>query len=149
MAEGNGVVVDHGRWKWSEMWKKEDWWAIWIGFFILVVGMFVYFPHSGEMKEIINKADVKYGQAAQRTSAMKTIAWYKWYDAKKKAEARKIPAGKWLASFTHKTHSWSDNPLDAFFMSKAKAAAKADKAKAKYAKKKAEEETMFAAAPCI
>ena len=36
MAEGNGVVVDQGKWEWSEMWKKEDWWAIWLGFFILL-----------------------------------------------------------------------------------------------------------------
>ncbi|MCP4718705.1 MAG: putative sulfate exporter family transporter [Desulfobacteraceae bacterium] len=146
MAEGSGVVVDQGRWEWSEMWKKEDWWAIWIGFFILAAAMFIYFPHAGEMKEIINKAEVKYGQDAQRTSTIKTIAWYKLSDAKKKAEARKISAGKWLASFTHKTHKWSDNPLDAFFMGKEKADAKADKAKAKYADKKVNEDMAFATA---
>ena len=146
MAESSGIVVDQGRWEWSEMWKKEDWWAIWIGFFILIAAIFVYFPHAGEMKEVINKAEAKYGQAAQRTSAIKTIAWHKLSDAKKKAEARKISVGKWLASFTHKTHGWKDNPMDAFFMSKEKAAAKADKAKAKYAKKKASEDLAFAAA---
>jgi len=142
----DGIVADQGKWEWSEMWKKEDWWAIWIGFLILVAGMFVYFPHSGDMKDIIDKAQAKYGEAAQRTSAIKTIAWYKLSDGKKKAEARKISAGKWLASFTHKTHKWSSNPLDAFFMSKAKADAKAQKAKAKYAKKKAAEGAAFSAA---
>ena len=146
MAEDSGIVVDHGKWEWSEMWKKEDWWSIWVGFFILIAAMLIYFPHAGEMKDIINKADAKYGQAAQRTHAIKTIAWYKLSDARKKAEARKIPAGKWLEGFTHKTHKWSSNPLDAFFMTKAKADAKADKAKAKYAKAKAAEEATFAAA---
>jgi len=146
MAEGNGIVVDQGRWEWSEMWKKEDWWAIWIGFFLLIAAMVIYFPHSGEMKEIINKAEAKYGQDAQRTTAIKTIAWHKLSDAKKKAEARKISAGKWLASFTHKTHKWTDNPLDAFFMSQEKADAKADKAKVKYARKKSVEDSAFAMA---
>ena len=146
MAEGNGIVVDQGKWEWSEMWKKEDWWAIWIGFFLLIAAMFVYFPHSGEMKEMINKAEATYGEAADRTTAIKTIAWYKLSDGKKKAEARKISAGKWLANFTHKTHSWKNNPLDAFFMNKEKAAAKAEKAKAKYAKKKAVEDQAYAAA---
>ncbi len=146
MAEGNGIVVDQGKWEWSEMWKKEDWWAIWIGFFLLIAAMVIYFPHSGEMKEIINKAEAKYGQDAQRTSAIKTIAWHKLSDAKKKAEARKISAGKWLASFTHKTHKWTDNPLDAFFMSQEKADAKADKAKVKYAEKKSVEDSAFAVA---
>lgn len=146
MAEDSGIVVDQGKWEWSEMWKKEDWWAIWIGFFLLIAAMFIYFPHSGEMKEIINKAEAKYGQDAQRTTAVKTIAWHKLSDAKKKAEARKISAGKWLASFTHKTHKWTDNPLDAFFMSKEKADAKADKAKVKYAQKKSVEDSTFALA---
>ncbi|RLC24697.1 MAG: putative sulfate exporter family transporter [Deltaproteobacteria bacterium] len=146
MAEGSGIVVDQGRWEWSEMWKKEDWWAIWIGFFILVAGMLVYFPHSGDMKGIIDKAQAEYGEAAQRTSAIKTIAWYKLSDGKKKAEARKVSTGKWLASFTHKTHSWSNNPLDAFFMDKEKVQAKVDAAKVKYEKKKAVEVAAFAQA---
>lgn len=146
MAKGNDIVVDQGKWEWSEMWKKEDWWAIWIGFFLLIASMFVYFPHSGDMAEIIKKAQAKYGEEAARTSAIKTIAWYQLSDAKKKAEARKIPAGKWLANFTHKTHSWSNNPLDAFFMSKEKAAAKAARAMPAYEKKKAREVQAFAAA---
>ncbi len=146
MAEGNGIVVDQGRWEWSEMWKKEDWWAIWIGFFLLVTAMFIYFPHVGEMEQIINKAEATYGQDAQRTSAIKTIAWHKLSDAKKKAEARKISVGKWLTSFTGKTHKWKDNPMDAFFMSQEKADAKADNARAKYAEKKSAEDASFALA---
>ncbi len=144
MAESTDtIVVDVGKWEWSELWKKEDWWAIWLGFIILIAGMFIYFPHSGEMKEIITKSEAKYGEAAARTTEIKTIAWYKLTDGKNKAEARKIPAGKWLASFTHKTHSWKNNPLDAFFMSKEKADVKVAKAKEKYAAKKLIEEQTF------
>lgn len=146
MANKSDVVVDQGKWEWSEMWKKEDWWAIWIGFFILIASMFIYFPHSAKMSDIITQAQEKYGEQAGRTSAIKTIAWYKLSDAKKKAEARKIPAGKWLANLTHKTHTWSNNPLDAFFMSKEKADAKAAGAMAAYEKKKAAEARAFAAA---
>ncbi|THB78437.1 MAG: putative sulfate exporter family transporter [Desulfobacteraceae bacterium] len=146
MAQDSGIVVDQGRWEWSEMWKKEDWWAIWIGFILLIASMIIYFPHSGAMKEIINKAEAKYGEAAARTSAIKTIAWYKLSDGKKKAEARKAPFGKWLANFTSKTHKWTNNPADAFFMSDSKAAAKAEKAKLSYEKKKAVEGAAFAAA---
>ena len=54
------IVSDQGKWEWSEMWKTEDWWAIWIGFFILIAGMLVYFPHSGDMKDIIDQAQAKY-----------------------------------------------------------------------------------------
>ena len=146
MADNNGIVVDQGRWEWSEMWKKEDWWAIWIGFFLLIGAMFIYFPHSGAMTDIIKKAEAEYGEAAARTTAIKTIAWYKLSDGRKKAEARKIPFGKWLANFTHKTHNWSANPLDAFFMNDEKAKAKAEKAKVAYVRKKAAEDQAFTAA---
>lgn len=146
MSESNGIVVDQGKWEWSEMWKKEDWWAIWIGFFILIASMLIYFPHSGEMAKIINDAEVTYGEAANRTTAIKTIAWYKLSDAQKKAEARKVPFGKWLASFTHKTHSWSNNPVDAFLMGEEKTAAKVAKAKEKYETKQAIADAAYAKA---
>ena len=74
--KGSSVVVDQAKWQWAELWTKEDWWAIWLGFTILVIGMFVYFPHSGDMKAKIEKAEAKYSVAANRTSAIKTIAWY-------------------------------------------------------------------------
>ena len=148
MAENskNDVVQDAGKWEWSELWKKEDWWAIWLGFIILIAGMVIYFPSSGDMKAKIDAAQAKYGEAAQRTSAIKTIAWYKLSDGKKKAEARKIDAGKWLANFSNKTHKWSNNPLDAFFMNEEKAAAKKASAMVKYEKKKATEKASFAVA---
>jgi uncharacterized membrane protein YadS len=145
MAENsnNDIVRDVGKWEWSEMWRMEDWWAIWLGFIILIAGMIIYFPSSGDMKEKINKAEAKYGVAAERTNAIKTIAWYQLSDGKKKAEARKIDAGKWLATLSHKPHKWKNNPLDAFFMSEEKAAAKKAKAMAKYEKKKAAEKEAF------
>ena len=29
----SAVVVDRGKSSWSDLWKKEDYWAIWLGFF--------------------------------------------------------------------------------------------------------------------
>jgi len=151
MAEDNGqeIVQDVGKWEWSEMWKKEDWWAIWLGFFILIAGMVVYFPTSGAMKEQLEKADAKYGEAAARTEAFKTIAWYQLSDAKKKPKAKSSDAGKWLKSFSSKPSKWKSNPMEAFILSKEKAAARSEKGKAKYDKLKAREtealETAMAA----
>jgi hypothetical protein len=131
------VVKDVGKWEWSELWKKEDWWAIWLGFFILLAGVVLYFPQSGAMKSKLMDAEAKYSQAAQRTDQFKTIAWYQLYDAKKKVKAKDIPAGKFMSTFSKKTHGWTTNPLDAFFMSKEKADAKKAKAMVKYDKAKA------------
>ena len=48
MSEGAGsdVVRDVAKWEWSELWSKEDWWAVWLGFAILLLGMILYFPTS-------------------------------------------------------------------------------------------------------
>jgi len=37
MATDSNIVVDDGRAKWSDLWLKEDYWAIWIGFLIIIV----------------------------------------------------------------------------------------------------------------
>ena len=140
------VVKDVGRWEWSELWKKEDWWAIWLGFLILLAGIIVYFPHATNMKAKIQAAEAKYAEQAKRTDQFKTIAWYQLSDAKKKVKATGIPAGKWLKKFTSKPHKWSSNPVEAFVMGKTKADAINTKAAAKYDKAKGAEEEALAAA---
>ena len=32
MAQDSNVVIDHGKSQWSDLWKKEDFLAIWLGF---------------------------------------------------------------------------------------------------------------------
>jgi len=147
MAEGTGdVVKDVGKWEWSELWKKEDWWAVWLGFFLLIAGIIIYFPHSGDMQSKLEAAEAKYSADAQRTDKFKTIAWYQMYDAKRKVKANGIATGKWLKKFSSKPKKWSANPVDAFIMSKAKADAKNQKAMGKYEKAKSAEKAALAAA---
>ena len=112
------IVKDVGRWEWSELIKKEDWWAVWLGFFLLVAGMFIYFPHAGDMNAKLQKIEAEHMQQANRTEAFKTIAWYKMYDAKKKVKVNSVPAGKWLKKFSSKPKKWKSNPLDALYRSK-------------------------------
>jgi uncharacterized membrane protein YadS len=151
MAEssGNQIVEDVGKWEWSELWKKEDWWAVWLGFFILLAGMIIYFPSAGAMKSKIQAAEAKYLTQAERTDKFKTIAWYQMYDAKKKVKALSSPTGKWLTKFTSKPKKWSSNPVDAFVRSKEVADAKNEKAKPKYEEAKAAEKVAFARAESI
>ncbi|MDM8543214.1 putative sulfate exporter family transporter [Desulfococcaceae bacterium HSG9] len=143
MAEDVGIVKDVGKWEWSELWKKEDWWAVWLGFFLLIAGIMVYFPHTGEMQAKLQKVEAQYSEQAQRTDKLKTIAWYQLSDAKKKVQALKSSTGKWLKKFTGKPHKWTNNPFDAFFKSKEKADAQKEKAIVKYEKKHAVEKEAF------
>lgn len=148
MAEnvGSDVVEDVGKWEWAELWKKEDWWAVWLGFFILLVGIVFYFPQAGDIKAKLEKAEAKYGVQANRTAKLKTIAWYQLSDAKKKVKAKNSGFGKWIKKFSGKPGKWSTNPLDAFFLSAEKAGAKKEKALAKYEKAQAKEKAAYAKA---
>ncbi len=146
MADNTEVVKDVGKWEWSELIKKEDWWAVWLGFALLIAGMILYFPHAGEMKAKLDAAHAKYGTAAQRTAKFKTIAWHQLNDAKKKVKANSIPAGKWLKSFSGKTHGWTANPVDAFVMGKEKVDAKLAKAVPKAEAAKAKEKEALSVA---
>lgn len=148
MAENQGdqVVVDVGKWEWSELLKKEDWWAVWLGFFILLMGVIIYFPHAGAMNEKLTEIESKYSQDAQKTDKFKTIGWYQLNDAKSGVKVKNIGAGKWLSKFSKKPAGWKSNPLDAFVMSNEVADAKKASAVAKYEKAKATEEQAFATA---
>ena len=46
-ASNPDVAEDVGNWEWSELLKKEDWWAVWLDFLPLIAGMLIYFPSSG------------------------------------------------------------------------------------------------------
>jgi uncharacterized membrane protein YadS len=140
------VVVDVGKWEWSELLKKEDWWAVWLGFFILLMGVVIYFPQAGEMKGKLVEIEAKYGQEAAKTDKFKTIGWYQLNDAKKGVKAKNVDAGKWLSNFSKKPRSWKSNPLDSFVMSQGAADAKKASAVAKYEPAKAAEEQALAAA---
>ena len=40
------VVIDKATSKLSDLWKKEDYWAVWLGFFMLLVGIVIYFNNA-------------------------------------------------------------------------------------------------------
>ena len=140
------IVADVGKWEWSELLKKEDWWAVWLGFALLVAGMIMYFPSAPDLKGKLDKAEAKYGQQAERTDKFKTIAWFQLSDARKKVKAKSSPAGKWLSNFSKKTRKWSANPVDAFYMSQEKADAKNAAGLPKYEKAAAAEKAAFSKA---
>ncbi len=142
-GEGSGVVNEVGKWEWSELWTKEDWWAVWLGFGILLLGIIFYFPSAEDMKVKIEAANAKYGQAAMKTDKFKTVSYYQLSDAKKKVKAKSSAIGKFMSKFSKKPRSWKTNPVDSFYMSDEKAAAKAAKAKPKYEQAKAAEKAAL------
>lgn len=45
-ASADQVVSDRGSSKLSDLWQKEDYWAIWLGIVILILGLIIYLPQK-------------------------------------------------------------------------------------------------------
>ncbi|NNG00454.1 MAG: putative sulfate exporter family transporter [Desulfobacteraceae bacterium] len=126
------VVTDKATSKLSDLWTKEDYWAIWLGFLMLIFGILIFFNNTpADMQAKIDTANQTLTAEAAK-APFKTIAWYQAVEAKQKLKATSSPIGKKIASFTSKPKGWTSNPLDAIFMGKAKADAKVQSATAKY-----------------
>lgn len=100
----------------SALWKLEDYWAIWLGFILLLVGLALFAglskPANLEARlDTINKSlDV-----AASKAPYKTIEYYKSVDEKGNLQARKEDVGKIIGQVVSKPKRWRNNPLDAFF----------------------------------
>ena len=120
-VEGN-VVIDKGQSKLSDLWLKEDYWAIWLGFILLVVGVVIFLPRQPEgMHAKIEKSNSIMQAEVERGSPFKTVAFLEAQDAKEKIKARNQGFAKKIKSYMAKPSGWKNNPLDSFVLSKDKA----------------------------
>ena len=147
MAQDSNIVVDHGKSQLSDLWKKEDYLAIWLGFIIIAVCIAAY-TTFGPKAEFADKiAAVKQTQEAELARApFKTVAWYKAQDEKGALKASSSPFGKFISHWTKKPGSWKSNPVDSFIMTEAQAAAHNEKGMPAYEEAKAKAAGALAAA---
>jgi len=122
--ENSQVVIDVAKSSIRDLWNKEDYWAIWLGFLVLIFGMIIFVPNPPEdmEKKIVNANAVM--QAEAESAPFKTIAWYQSADIKHKLKANSVGFGKTLKNYVATPHGWKTNPLDSFLMSLAAADAK-------------------------
>lgn len=130
--KNSDVVVDRGEAKWSDLWLKEDYWAIWIGFFILLVSAFMIFGARGDIEK--KMGDYNAVIAAEKAKPFKTVELIQATAAKKALTGASLPSVKALIGYTKTPGKWDTNPLASFVTP-----AKGDKAVADAAKAKAEE----------
>ncbi len=136
------IVVDRGRWEWSELYKKEDWWAIWLGMLLLAIGLLIYLPRPpADMHEKLAKAEATMAAEAAR-APFQTIEWHKANDAKSGLRARNEPYGKTISTWLSTPGKWTTNPLQSVYMSEEEAARKRERATA--AHEAAKEKTQAA-----
>ena len=154
-VEGSGTgqpEVEQGS-RWRELYKTEDYWAIWLGLAIIAAGMLFFLSSPPEgMRETIDRSNATMAKEADE-AAFRTIAWYTAGDAKKKLKGTSSDFAKLLGKFTGKPHGWKSNPAESFVVNdelaaekKAAAEKKHDAASEKADQLKAEAQTAEDAA---
>jgi len=128
-SPNSDIVFDDGRTKLSDLWKKEDYWAIWLGFAILIFGYFVFIatPSADFAKRIADADRIMAEQS--KLAPFRTIEFLNAQDAKGRLRARDSDMGKNIAWLLRNPARWTNNPIDAFYTppSRAKAANEAAK----------------------
>lgn len=127
-AEGK-IVVDHGQSRWSDLWTKEDYLAIWLGFLIIAVCLTAYFGFGpkDDFEQKINAASQIQQEEAAR-APFKTIAWYQADEASKLKASSASSFGKFVSHWTKRPGGWKTNPVDAFIRTESQAKAMNEKA---------------------
>ncbi|MDL2314119.1 YeiH family protein [Desulfovibrio sp. OttesenSCG-928-C14] len=143
------VVTDDGRSKISDLWKKEDYWAIWLGFFILILG-YIFFIAAIPDKFRTTVTDSNAIMAAESAkvgdSKFKTIEYLNAQAAKGKLSMRSNDMGKKVSWLLTRPGGWSSNPIDAFITTQEAADAANAKKAENAAKTKVAAEASLAAA---
>ncbi|MFO7595720.1 MAG: putative sulfate exporter family transporter, partial [Desulfocurvibacter africanus] len=131
------VVIDKATSSWSDLWKKEDYWAIWIAFGLLALGCLIFLNNKPEgLNEKIAQANAVMEAEAAR-APFKTLEYYAAQDIKGGLKGTNEPIAKTISKYTAKPKGWSSNPLDGLFLSQEAADAKSAKAKPAYEQAKA------------
>ena len=146
MAQNNDIVVDKGQSKWSDLWKTEDYWAIWLGFALLIAAIFIFITGAPESyKETIDKSNAIMKVEAEK-APFKTLAYIEAQNAKKAIVGTNVPIAKTIKNLIATPSKWTDNPLGAFYVSQEEADAKNAENKPKVEAAKAKMEAEYAAA---
>jgi len=102
---------------WKELFRLEDYWAIWLAFLVLLIGTVLFLSRPpAEMREKFADANRVMEMEADR-APFRTIAWYEAGNTKAGIKASSSPRAKQLAAFIGKPHGWKGNPLEALFRS--------------------------------
>jgi uncharacterized membrane protein YadS len=124
--------VERRDYGWRVWYKTEDYWAIWLGLILIVLGMLVFLPRSPEgLQQTIREANATLAEQSQ-LAPFRTIAWHEAVQAKQKLKATTGPVASFLEKLTGKPRTWSANPLRALVVGPDGAAQQTAAAEAKY-----------------
>ena len=117
--DNESVVIARGKSSWSDLWTKEDYWAIWLGFFLLAVAAF--FVNGGKPDMIAQRDAQAKIMAEQKEAPFKTIEWYEAKAAQGKVGGMHLGPVKKIIDNLKTPAKWHANPLDALYIGESRA----------------------------
>ncbi|MFP4532007.1 MAG: putative sulfate exporter family transporter [Desulfobacterales bacterium] len=136
---------------WKQLYKTEDYWAIWLAVLLFIVTVFCVFIWKPPVDELPEYRAVM--NEEMERAGFRTIAYTEAEEAMKKIQAKKEGFTAIIYGLTSRPKSWTSNPLKSIYMSEAAASAKRaaaaddyEKAKQKVAEARAEAEKSQAKA---
>ncbi len=139
------VVIESGKTTFKDLYTKEDWMAIWMGFLLLIIGLLIYLPRPPEKAAEIPKYNAIMKEEAAR-APFKTIEWHNASSSKRGISAMDQEYGKAIKNFMAAPSAWTSNPLEAVYRNKETADSMNASAKEPFDKAKEAEDTALALA---
>lgn len=130
----------------TNLFKQEDYWAIWLGGLILLFGLGAFFlnpPDQLEERHADLSAQLK---AEEGKAPFRTLEWYALFDQQQQIKGSSEPIGKFLKKVTGKPAGWKNNPLTSFITTPKQAQEQKAAQEAAYQQALAEEEASRAEA---
>ncbi len=145
--EESNVVMHDSQSRLSDLWTKEDYLAIWLGFLVIAVCLIAYlvFGPKAEFDQKVKEA-MQIQAVEEEKAPFKTIAWYKAESSKSYKASGSTGFGKFMSYWTKRPGNWKTNPVDAFFRSEAQTKAMNDAAMPAYEEAKNKAAAALAAA---
>lgn len=144
-SEPDYVKIDSGKTYLKDLYTKEDWMVIWMGFILLIIGLLIYLPRPPEKAAEIPKYNAIMQEEAAK-APFKTIEWYNASAAKRSVRATNQDFAKTIINFLAAPSGWSNNPIEAVYRSKETADAMSAPHKEAADKAKANEDAALAKA---
>ncbi|MEM6965981.1 MAG: putative sulfate exporter family transporter [Bacteroidota bacterium] len=95
--------------------NHEDYWAIWIATFVLLVGLFLFYDNTPkDFEKQHEEYDTIQAEETER-APFKTIEWHRAFESQQNLKSSSSAVGKFFKKLTAKPSSWNINPLDGFY----------------------------------
>jgi len=119
-------MSDPNKKDYSFLWKSEDYWAIWLGSFILIVALIIFLGNPPDnMRGIFQETNAtmeyevnRFAEAPEYTE-FRTIAWWNAHDAHGRVQGRNTDVAQIFMSRLGRVFRWENNPIDAFVRNQA------------------------------